>query len=195
MAAFTPDRLDRADVLICGFDVDRAPLEAHAETVREWVRGGGVLLGFRDNTGHNGWLPSPVSQDARTSPVTSLSPALPRSASSTRSPRYAARGARRLDVRGLLRPRRGLGSLAAAGGKQSWDTTQPKSDGPHYGLIELRLGKGRNRLEPAHPEYAWLNDDAGHRTVRGGCCWRTCSPTRVSPRREGHPQCSGSTGC
>ncbi|MBM3473538.1 MAG: hypothetical protein FJX75_09745 [Armatimonadetes bacterium] len=161
MSGFTPALLTDADVLICGFDVDRAPLEAHAQALAEWVRGGKVILGFRDSSGHNGWLPAPVKQDASYQPGELLQPdAAPFrllhevTADTLRAVHGGSMYSAFYDLGVGWQP------LASAGEKQAWDKTDPASAGPHYGLIQLRLGKGRILLSQLIPEYAWLNDDA-----------------------------------
>jgi hypothetical protein len=168
MTAFTPDLLADADVLICGFDVDRAPLEAHASAIAEWVRGGRVILGFRDNSGHNGWLPVPVKQDASYQPGELLQPdAAPFRLLHEITPDTlrAVHGGSMYSA--FYDLGEGWQPLASAGEKQAWDKTEPKSAGQHYGLIELRLGKGRIVLSQLIPEYAWLNDDAAAQDSAG----------------------------
>jgi hypothetical protein len=168
MGQFTPDLLADADVLICGFDTDRQPLEAHANALAKWAKEGGVVLGFRDSSGHNGWLPSPVKQDASYEPGELLDPdAAPFNMLHDVTPDTlrAVHGGSMYSA--FCDLGEGWRPLASAGAKQAWDKTQPKSDGPHYGLIELRTGKGRILLSQLIPEYAWLNDDRGAQDSAG----------------------------
>jgi hypothetical protein len=168
MSAFAPNLLTDADVLVCGFDVDRAPLEAHVQALGEWVRGGKVVLGFRDGSGHNAWLPVPVKQDASYQPGELLQPdAAPFRLLHEITPDTlrAVHGGSMYSA--FYDLGEGWQPLASAGEKQAWDKTEPKSAGQHYGLIELRLGKGRIVLSQLIPEYAWLNDDAAAQDSAG----------------------------
>ena len=162
MAAFDPAQLADVDVVICGFDTDRAPLAPHAGALAEWLDGGGVLLGFREQSGHNAWLPSPVKQDACYQPGAITEPEHP-----AFSLLHAVDASALAAVHGgsMYRAFYDLGDgwtpLASAGAQQAWDQTEAQSAGPHYGLVELRHGEGRVVLCQLIPEYAWLNDDSG----------------------------------
>jgi len=157
---FRPELLGGTDVLVCGFDVATAALGPHARAIAEWVKSGGVVLGFRDDAAAAGWLPSPVKQDASYEPGAILKPdggplALVHRIDAERL--AAVHGGSM--YRAFYDLGLGWEPLASAGAKQGWDKTTPASNGPHYGLVELRDGKGRIVLCQLIPEYAWLNDD------------------------------------
>ncbi len=168
MSEFRPESLAETDVLVCGFDVSSAPLGPHAAAIGEWVKGGGVVLGFRDDAASSGWLPSPLKQDASYEPGPILKPDSGPFALLDRIDRTALSGVHGGSMYHAcydLGP--GWEPLASAGPKQAWDKTVPASTGPHYGLVELRHGKGRVILCQLIPEYAWLNDDAGRLESNG----------------------------
>lgn len=160
MGEFRPELLGDTDVLVCGFDVASTTLGPHARSIAEWVKSGGVVLGFRDDPAAAGWLPSPLKQDASYEPGAILKP--------DSGPLALVH---RTDWQGLAAIHGGsmyhafydLGPdwepLASTGAKQGWDKTTPASNGPHCGLVELREGKGRIVLCQLIPEYAWLSDD------------------------------------
>jgi hypothetical protein len=157
MQQFVPALLAGTDVLVCGHDSDRAPLEAHAQALQEWVKGGGVVLGFRDNSGHNGWLPSPIGQGASHESGEVLRPeagAFHLLHEITSERLRAVHGGSAEAAFCDLGP--GWEPLASAGNRP-----EPQGGRPHYGLVELRLGRGRILLCQLVPECAWLNDDAG----------------------------------
>jgi len=162
MPSFDAGLLAQTDVLLGGLDVDRAPLESHAGALAEWVRSGGVVVGFRDNSGHNGWLPSPLQQDASYEPGELLQPDAPALCllhEITPDVLRAVHGGSMYAAFHDLGD--GWVALASTGKQQGWDNTEARSLDAHYGLIELRLGAGRIVLCQLIPEYAWLNDDAG----------------------------------
>ncbi|HJN15885.1 MAG TPA: hypothetical protein QGH10_10360, partial [Armatimonadota bacterium] len=169
MDAFDPVVLAGVDILLLGFDVDREPLAGHRDALAEWVRGGGVVLGFRDQSGHNEWLPSPLKQDPSYEPGEILDAEAP-----AFSLLHDFEVQTLADVHGgsmygaFYDLGKGWTPLASAGAQQGWDESEAESDDTHYGLVQMKLGKGRITLCQLIPEYAWINDDAGRADSSGG---------------------------
>ena len=147
-------------VAIWGMDNDTARLAADPQPLLDFVRSGGVFLGMRatDCT----WVPAPLKMDK----AYGLGKVLQADHPLFTTPnRFGADSLGKVHGGSLYRAFYDLGAgwvpLVSAGAEQTWDKTPAASTGPHYGLVELPLGKGRIILCQMIPEYAFINDDKG----------------------------------
>lgn len=155
------------DLVIWGFDEDRAPLNAEPAPVRPFIEAGGVLLGFR-SSGEDPWLPVFLHRDKAYTFGQILQPEHP-----VFNAPHRLDGSSLEQVHGgsIYRAFFNLGEgwipLASAGKEQAWDKSKAASADPHYGIVELPLGKGRILLVQMIPEYHWFHDCQGDRASAG----------------------------
>ncbi len=155
------------DLVIWGFDEDRTALGNDPAAVRPFVESGGVLVGFRSSA-EDAWLPIRLQRDK----AYALGKIVERDHPIFNTPHHFDRDLL-LDVHGgsIYRAFFDLGEgwipLVSTGAEQSWDKTEPASTGPHYGIAELPLGKGRILLVQMIPEYHWFHDSAGDSSAAG----------------------------
>ena len=178
------------DVIIWGMDQPRATLNAEAEVIEAFVRGGGVFLGLRANDA-DGWLPSPMFRDKAYAFGKILQP----DHAIFRTPHEFTDALMR-EVHGgsIYRAFYGLGEgwtpLVSAGAEQAWDESEAQSDGEHYGIVELALGEGRVVLVQMIPSYHWFKDTEGDATCAGARFFEnlvTYALTEATPQAASRP--------
>ena len=155
------------DLIIWGFDESRDVLGQDPAVMQAFVEAGGVLLGFRSHA-EDPWLPVPVRRDKAYTFGEILQPEHPIFTSPHRFDRD-----RMVQVHGgsIYRAFFDLGEgwvpLVSTGKEQGWDKSQALDPGPHYGIVELPLGKGRIVLVQMIPEYHWFHGSQGNPEAAG----------------------------
>jgi hypothetical protein len=201
---FEPDQFASVDlstyrVIIFGEDAPHAPLNAHPDKARAWIEGGGKLLLLRDVSSPEEWLPEPLTLRKDTSSYGSpkiLDPAhpvfnRPNSLAQSRfrfydpppnmlltclseihnGTTYAAYG----------QPGPAWKPLLEGGQDLGWQPA--KFSGPHYGLLEGQLGKGRILACQMVPVLSMIEDKSrtGARFVQNMVEWAGVATRLAEP--------------
>ncbi len=149
------------DVVIWGFDQDRRVLNADPERVRAFLEGGGTFLGFRCSTVDE-WLPDPLQRDkayhlgkieAPDHPIFNTPHKFDDKSLGT-----VHGGSIYVAFYGLSGNWKGL---VSCGKEQEWDKNPARDAGPHYGIVEQQVGKGKVLLCQMIPAYGWFKDANG----------------------------------
>ena len=146
------------EIIICGMDARRSTLADRADATRAFVTSGGVLVGMRTSE-EDKWLPSPVKLDKAYQFGDVLQPEHPL----FNAPhKFDAARMKKVHGGSIYRAFHDLGKgwtpLVATGAEQGWDETAARSKGAHYGIIEMKHGKGRILLCQMIPDYAFVHD-------------------------------------
>ncbi len=156
------------DVILWGMDETRSALSADPAQVAAFVESGGVLLCFRLNTSAESWLPVRLKRDKAYAFGKILEPEHP-----VFNTPHKLTDVEMKNVHGgsIYDAFYDLGEgwipLVSTGAEQNWDKREAASHGPHFGIIELPLGKGRLILSQMIPEYHWFHDSGGDAKVEG----------------------------
>ncbi len=155
------------DLIIWGLDESRAALRDDASVIEAFVRAGGVFLGFRSSD-EDAWLPVPVRRDKAYAFGEILQPEHPIFGGPHRLGREHLTQVHGGSIyRGLFALGPGWVPLVSTGKPQDWDKSAALDDGPHYGIVELPLGKGRIVLVQMIPAYHWFHDAEGDANAAG----------------------------
>ena len=156
------------DVVIWGLDERRGALAADEEQMHAFLEAGGVMLCFRSSNS-DGWLPAAMARGKAyhlgqilqpEHPVFNKPHKLSRKDVAAVHSGSIYRAFCRLDPRWK--------SLVSTGRPQEWDKSEdPFPDEPHYGLVELAVGKGRLIMTQMIPAYHWFKDSAGKADCAG----------------------------
>jgi len=155
------------DLIIWGLDEDRSVLNADPSLMDAFVDSGGVFLGFRANQG-DPWLPVPMRRDKAYELGDILEPEHPIFQSPNRIGKEELANVHSGSIYDAfydLGP--GWKPLVSTGREQAWDKREAQDKGPHYGIAELRHGKGLFVLTQMIPEYHWFNDTKGDNASEG----------------------------
>lgn len=156
-----------ADVVFSDRDVARTPFTQDADLWREFVRLGGVFVGFRTNE-QEPWLPVPLIHDRGYDTKALLVPEHPVFTTPHALDLAAVRAVHGGSIyHALAELGPGWVPLVEAGAPLGWDKRVAQSEGPHYGMAELVYGKGRILLTELIPAYHWFHDEKGDATVAG----------------------------
>lgn len=150
-----------ADVVFADRDVSRTGLSADADLWREFVRLGGVFVGFRTSD-QEAWLPVPLVHDRGYDTGRLLAPEHPLFTTPHAidlALLRAVHGGSIYHALADLGP--GWKPLVEAGPALGWDKREARVTGPHYGMAELEYGKGRILLVELIPAYNWFHDEQG----------------------------------
>ncbi|NOY79862.1 MAG: hypothetical protein GXP31_02535 [Kiritimatiellaeota bacterium] len=156
------------DVIVWGMDEKRSALAVDAAQTRAFLEVGGVILCFRSNEGE-AWMPAGMKRGKSYEFGQVLKPDHP----VFNTPHKLGRSDL-LDVHGgsiyraFCRLKARWQPLVSAGRPQPWDKSEDPFPGePHYGLVELPVGKGRLIMTQMIPAYHWFRDRAGERDSAG----------------------------
>lgn len=151
-----------ADVVVADRDVARTGMTTSADLWREFVRYGGVFVGFRTSDPEP-WLPVPLIHDRGYETARLLVPEHPAFTTPNTldlKALQATHGGSIYHALAELGP--GWKPLVEAGAPLGWDKREARSGGPHYGMAELAYGKGRILLVELIPAYNWFRDEKGN---------------------------------
>lgn len=155
------------DLILWGLDEDRSVLNEDPAVMRAFVEAGGVLLGFRSNA-EDAWLPMPVRRDKAYTLGEILQPEHP---IFTAPHRLGREQLSQVHGGSIYRAFFDLGPgwlpLVSTDQEQGWDKTPALDAGPHYGIVELPLGRGRIVLVQMIPAYHWFHDAQGDAAAAG----------------------------
>ena len=154
-------------VLVYGMDVDRGGLTPIGPAIRAFVRTGGVVLCFRASQG-DPWLPVSLKKDR----AYTLGKVLVPEHGIFNTP-HALDEAKLRAVHsgsiyaGFYALGKGWRPLLSTGRQQAWDKAPSQHDGDHFGIVELKLGRGRIVMCQMIPAYAWFKDANGDAKCAG----------------------------
>ncbi|NLS91470.1 MAG: hypothetical protein GXX96_04710 [Planctomycetaceae bacterium] len=148
-------------VLVLGMDVGRTGLESIKDAVAAFVEVGGAVLCFR-SPDPDPWLPVSLEKDRAYALGEVLVPEHPIFTTPHRFDRTSLQAVHGGSIyAGFYGLGDGWKPLLSAGKQQAWDKTPSVHGGDHYGIVELRLGRGRILMCQMIPAYAWFNDAKG----------------------------------
>ncbi len=156
------------DVIVWGMDEKRSVLASAAEQTRAFLEVGGVMLCFRSNESE-AWMSAAMKRGKSYEFGQVLKPDHP----IFNTPHKLSRSDL-LDVhsgsiyRAFCRLDARWQPLVSTGRPQQWDKSEEPFPGePHYGLVELPVGKGRLIMTQMIPAYHWFNDRGGDSSSNG----------------------------
>lgn len=178
------------DLVIWGMDQTRNKLNRDQEGIASFLDLGGVFIGFRSKAASETWPPSPIGRDRGYNFGKVLVPDHP----IFRQP-HAFTDQLMRDVHGgstynaFCELGSGWTPLASTGTKLGWDKREERVPGPHYGIVELKHGKGLILLLDMIPAYNWFHDAKGNAESPGARFFENIiryaldlAPTRAAQR-------------
>jgi hypothetical protein len=156
-----------SDVVFSDRDVSRRVMDKDADLWREFVRLGGVFVGFRTSE-QESWLPSPLTHDRGYETGELLAPEHPVFTTPHAIDLAALRATHGGSIyHALCALGEGWTPLIKTGAPLGWDKREERVKGPHYGMAELKNGKGRILLTELIPAYNWFHDEKGAKAAPG----------------------------